>query len=250
MKSKRRHPALNAALRLMYAYRWTVGFYWLIYICTYVIIGILVNSPAVFGDAVDAQGMWEGSSNSPKIFLMVIGILMTPMSLAGFVSNGVTRKHFICGAGILSVVLSAISAVIMTIGYPIEQWIYERLDWPHELNNPHLFTDTTQVWAIFAEYFFLFAAYFGTGWLIGGLFYRFNWKLALFLCVFALLPAMAMEIVLAADWAGQLLQTVFETERPAMGVVLSLALIVTALTFGAAYLLLRHVTIKRKAISS
>jgi len=61
---------------------------------------------------------------------------------------------------------------------------------------------------IFFEYFCLFFAYFGSGWLIGSGFYRFDWKIGILISVAALLPAMAMEIVLSSDWIGKLLQSV------------------------------------------
>ncbi|WP_337101022.1 hypothetical protein [Paenibacillus sp. YIM B09110] len=127
----------------MHTYRWSLGIYWLIFICIYVIIGIVINAPALAGNDIDARGMWEGASTSPRIFLLVIGIMLTPLSIAGFVANGVTRKYFIWGASGLIVVYSAISALIMTLGYPIEKWIYEYYDWEITLNNPHLFIDAS-----------------------------------------------------------------------------------------------------------
>lgn len=248
MNRKRRHPAVNVALQLMHTYRWTLSMYWLIFLVIYIAIGVILRAPAV-GYEMEAQGLWEGASTSPKIFLLVIGILMTPLSLASFVSNGVTRRHFIWGVSGLLVVYSAISAIIMVIGYPIEQWIYDRYDWPLELGNPHLFKDASQPWLVFVEYFFLFIAYFGSGWLIGSSFYRFNWKLAVVLCLVTLLPAMAMESVISADWIGSILQKAYDIERASLAVVIPLALCVVALLLGSVYLLLRQVAVKRKVIS-
>ncbi|MDQ0115765.1 hypothetical protein [Paenibacillus harenae] len=248
MNRKRRHPAINVALKLLYTYRWTIGIYWLVFLCIYVAIGVILRSPTV-GAEMDAQGIWEGASTSPKVFLLVIGILMTPLSLASFVSNGVTRRHFIWGVSGLLVVYSAISAIIMVIGYPIEQWIYDKYDWPLELSNPHLFKDASQFGLIFVEYFFLFIAFFGSGWLIGSCFYRFNWKLAVVLILVAILPAMAMETVISADWIGSILQKAYDIERASLAAVIPLALCIVALVFVSVFLLLRKVPVKRKVLS-
>lgn len=240
---------MNVALKLMHAYRWSLSIYWVIFICMYVIIEIINNASALAGNDIDAKAIWEGASTSPRIFLLVIGIMLTPLSIAGFVANGVTRKYFIWGASGLIAVYSAISALIMTLGYPIEKWIYDRYDWVVTYKNPHLFIDASQPWWMFLEYFFNFIAYFGSGWLIGSCFYRFNWKLATVLCLFALLPVLAMEAVLSSDWVGSLLQSTFDIERASIFVVVLLALCVIALLYGAGYLMLRKVTIKRKLIS-
>ena len=252
MSEKRKHPSLNVATHIIYGYRWQLILYWVIFILILAGNAIITHSSAIVGNDFDASVIWEGSSVwesasvSPKIFLMIIGILLTPLSLASFVSSGVTRRHFIGGVSIVISAYAAISALIMTLGYPIEELIYDMNGWPQELQNPHLFTSSSQPGWIFFEYFCLFFAYFGSGWLIGSGFYRFHWGIGILLTLTSLLLAMAMEAVLSSDWIGKLLQTVLEVERTPHAVVVLLAIIVMALAVVSNFLMIRHVAIKKK----
>ncbi|WP_337101021.1 hypothetical protein [Paenibacillus sp. YIM B09110] len=58
-----------------------------------------------------------------------------------------------------------------------------------------------------------------------------------------------MEAILSTDWVGWIMQFTFDIERSNIFVVVLLALCVIALLYGAGYLMLRKVTIKRKLIS-
>ncbi len=64
-----------------------------------------------------------------------------------------------------------------------------------------------------------------------------------------MLPTLAMEAILSTDWVGWIMQFTFDIERSNIFVVVLLALCVIALLYGAGYLMLRKVTIKRKLIS-
>ncbi|WP_138755705.1 hypothetical protein [Paenibacillus sinopodophylli] len=248
MTRKRRHPAHNVTHQLLFTYRWTFIVYWIVFIAIFIGIAVVLNHLAPSKEAMDSQSVWEGAANSPKVFLMVIGILLTPLSLASFVSSGVTRKHFIMGIGFFMMVMSAIFAFVMVAGYPIEQMIYDKNGWSLALNNPHIFTSSDQLIGIFFEYFFLFFAYFGSGWMIGSGFTRFQWQIGIIISVVALLPAMAMEVVLSSDWMGSLMQSVFEVERSPLAAVIVLAIIVMASIIGLNYLLIRRVAIKKKVV--
>ncbi|MBD2872342.1 hypothetical protein [Paenibacillus arenilitoris] len=248
MTRSRKHPALIVAGNLMYTYRWVLATYWLVFIVIYVGIGFILRMNGTAGGDIDGQSIWEGAGSSPKIFLMVVGIMMTPLSLASFVANGITRRHFIGGVMLVIAIFAIVSSILLTVGYPIERAVYEMNGWPLALKNPHLFETTRQYGWIFVESFLLFFAYFGSGWLIGSGFYRFHWRVAIVLSALALLPAMAMEVVLYSDWMGQLLQTAFEADRAPMPLALSLSVIVAALTAALNYLMLRHVAIKKKLI--
>jgi hypothetical protein len=246
MSDKRKHPMLNVAQQIMYSYRWTIIFYWIIFILIYIGVGVLTNSEAIVGSDFEGQEIWESTTISPKIFLLVIGILLTPVSLASFVSSGVTRKHFIGGVSLVLVMISAIFSIMLTIGYPVEQFIYDKNNWTLELKNPHLFSSSSEWGLIFFEYFCLFFAYFGSGWLIGSGFYRFNWKIGTLISVVSILPAMAMEVVLSSDWIGNLLQSVLGIERTSLAVVVIFAFLVMACIVALNYLMLRRVAIKKK----
>ncbi|MGO4694073.1 hypothetical protein AB4Z50_07305 [Paenibacillus sp. 2TAB26] len=246
MSSKRKHPVLNVAQHMMYTFRWTIFFYWVIFILIYIGVGFLMNAEAIVGPDVDGQEIWESTTISPRLFLLVIGILLTPASLASFVSSGVTRKHFIGGVSLVLVLFSAIFALILTIGYPVEHFIYDKKNWTLELNNPHLFSSSLELGWIFFEYFCLFFAYFGSGWLIGSGFYRFNWKIGVLISVAALLPMMAMEAVLSSDWIGNLLQTGLEVERASLAAVIILAFAVMLCIVALNFMMLRRVSIRKK----
>ncbi|WP_141502607.1 hypothetical protein [Paenibacillus luteus] len=246
MSGKRKHPVLNITDHLMYSYRWTIIGYWIVFLMIYIGIGILLNSNIIVDEDMDKVGVWEGASVSPKIFLLVIGILLTPMSLASFVSNGITRRHFVLGVSVSIAAFSAIFAVMMTAGYPIEQLIYDQNNWPLELRNPHLFTSTSQLGWIFFEYFCLFFTYFGSGWLIGTGFYRFNWRIGVLITLVALLPSIAMEVLLSSDWMGSLMQSVLEVQRTPLAALVLLALLILGLIVLVNFMMLRRVAIKRK----
>lgn len=127
---------------MIYSFRWTFVSYWLIYIAIFVGLAILKNSNAVIDVEFGLQGVWESASVSPKIFPMVIGIILTPLSLASFVSNGVTRKHFIGGMILVVTAVSTLFGLTMTAGYLVEQFVYNQNHWTLELQNPHLFTSS------------------------------------------------------------------------------------------------------------
>lgn len=67
MSSKRKHPVLNVAQHMMYTFRWTIFFYWVIFILIYIGIGILTNAESIVGPDFEGQEVWESTTISPSI---------------------------------------------------------------------------------------------------------------------------------------------------------------------------------------
>lgn len=237
MIGKRKHPMLNVAQHIMYSFRWTIILYWLIYIVVFVGIGILTNSGVVTGSDFKGQEAWDATALSPKIFLLVIGILLTTISLAGFVSSGVTRRYFVGGVSLVLIIFSAIFALLMTAFIPLEQFIYNSGEGNLELG---------ELGRKLFEYFCLFFTFFGSGWLIGSGFYRFNWQIGVLISLAALLPPLIMEVVLSPEWIDGLQQSVFEVERFPLVVVGLLAILIMASTVVLNFMMLRRVAIKKR----
>ncbi|OBZ08710.1 hypothetical protein [Bacillus sp. FJAT-26390] len=246
MSGKRKHPVLNVAQHLLYTFRWTFFFYWIIFILVFIGLAVLVNEKVIPDGELNLNEIWESVTISPKIFLMVIGILLTPASLASFVACGVTRRHFIRGVTLFMAASSALLAILMMAGISVEQFIYERNNWSIELQNAHLFTSPSQLGLVFVEYFCLFFAYFGSGWLIGSGYYRFHWRNGLLITLVAIVTAVAMDIVLTSKWLGELLQSAFNAQHTPVAAVVLLAILVIAIIVVLNDRILRRVAIKKK----
>lgn len=238
----RKHPALNVALQLWSTHRWTILWYWLIFVLVMIVICIFMYSAGPEKIESLDESYWLGSGGfSPKIFLLVIGILMTPVSLASFVSNGVTRKHFVAGSTLLMAALALLSSLVFAAGSLLESLVVDWIGFTVKMEHPPLFR-------VLVEQFFLFAGYSGTGWLIGSAFYRYHWRVGVIISVLSFVPITVMEIL--ADSAGIVKLFDFSITPPALNFGLSAVLlaVITAALVALNYYMLRKVPIKRKLI--
>lgn len=231
MKGNKRNPVLNVALHLWRGYRFSILGFWIVLFAIYFIISVVLRTNGIevnMNNAADIEGSWHGYSTAPKVYLLVIGILLTLASLSSFVANGVTRRHFFQGSSLLLLFFSLISAILITAGYPMEQLVYHLMDDDSKLSHPPLFQTAF-------EFFLLFFAYFGVGWLIGTGFYRFYWWIGIINCCLALVPIVLLEMTIAGT-----MQPFYKW---------ALALLLTALPVFVTYAFLRRTAIRRKMVS-
>lgn len=241
MKTKR-NPAFIVSSGLWSNLKWTMLIFWIIFIAAVVLINIFIR-PQGIDVELSESGVWANSSTSPKIFMLVMGIVLTPVYLASYVSSGITRKHFHIGAIQVFALLSLLSACILTIGFPVERAL---VDWIGAASLP----DHPPLFRTLIENFFLIFGYFGCGWIIGTAFYRFNWKLGVVICVLSLIPLWTMETIAHAAGAmkGIGLQGLDVDFIPSIGIGLEmlLFLLLSFAVFAVNRWMMRNITIKRK----
>ncbi|MEK3882319.1 hypothetical protein [Paenibacillus sp. PL2-23] len=229
MNKSGQHPALKVAGSMWSGYRVTLIWYWSIFVIVYVGINLLLRHLGEVDESMWGGGIWEGSVYSPKIFLLVIGILVTPVSLASYVTFGITRKHFAWGSALLFVGLSFVCTVLTAVGYPIEQLLYQMAGGTGDLKQPPLLEGSM-------DYFILSVGYCLAGWLIGNGYYGKDWRVGTIICVAALVPIILMEIIADAGTSFALWLEVL------------MLLVVAGLLLAANLFLLRKVRIRRKLV--
>lgn len=239
MRAKRKHPVLIVADNLWSGYRTSLIGYWIIF--TAIFIGIHLGLPINLSENWEAgHGIWAGAGLSPKIYLLVIGIMLTPISLSYFISSGITRKHFVGGAILFTMLLSLISAVVMTVGFPVERLLTDWFGGQEILVKPPLLQSGV-------EFFFSFLGYFAVGWMIGSSFYRFNWQTGIAVSILSLIPLILIELI---GGTGPIEMFGYTMARPSISFIVEMLLILLIVGFVMAlnYGMHRTVAIKRKLI--
>lgn len=234
----KKHPALNVSLQLWAAYRWTLLWYWLVFVIVIVVLHILLRDTGGEAD-IDVNGLWAGSSTSPKIFMLIFGLMITPISLAGFVSNGVTRKHFSLGATLFIIGVTLLCTLVFAAGFPVEKALLDWFGHSDQLVHPPLFRTA-------AAQFLVIVGYFGMGWMIGTSFYRYNWRIGSLISVLSFVPITIMEMVAGSVALLKFLEGKFDTPALNFGLSFILLAIIAAAIIAANFFMLRKAPIKRK----
>ncbi|MFI5711966.1 hypothetical protein [Kribbella sp. NPDC051620] len=213
--------------------------YWLVMTGSFLIGGLISQ---LIGGGLD-HSIWDYGTQSPKYFSSAIGITLAPALFNLLIAHGVTRRMFSVAAGIILTGAAAATALLWVVAYQVERVIYDWAGLTQTLANPHLFTKTSQVGLIFAEFFLLIIAHEAAGWLIGISFYRFGFWKGLLLLPLGILPAAAAELLLVAQWLAEALRSTGYHRPPlAIGVPGVLAVSALGLYFG--YLMLRPMALK------
>lgn len=242
MNRQSKHPALIVAghmLRnfriplLMYAAILTLVVWTLEYLR---IIDILPMDDGIYGD------IWNGASDSPKIFALVIGITAVPLTLASFISNGLTRRDYFRGQVLFMLTMALLSLIAIQLSFAAGHAVLTALEGASELaRNPFQ-------GEIMLESFMLFLIYFGSGMLIGLIFYRFDWRLGVLLAVLAYGAAILGELAFELDNPGEGWGRNFEAIPLSLPVQALLALLVWGIILLLNFYTIRRVVIKRKAV--
>ena len=219
--------------------RQMLGGYWLIMLVAFFVVGIGYK----LATGGMNHSMWDYGTQSPKYFSMALGITVTPAYLNLLIAQGITRRMFSVAVSIFLTGAAAATAILWVLVYQAERALYSWQGWSQTMENPHLFTDTSQAGLIFTEFFLLVVSHEVAGWLTGVTFYRFGWWRGLLLLPLSLLPAAATEFLLVAQWLADLLGGI-GYDRPPLTVAVPSVLVVTALGLYAGYLLLRPMALK------
>jgi len=239
MTAKRKHPVWIVANNLWSGYRPSLIGYWIIFVAIFVGIhlGLPINLSKESGIG---QGIWANASLSPKVYLLVIGILLTPISLSSFVSSGITRKHFVGGAILFTMLMSLISAIVMIVGFPVERLLTDWFGGQEILVTPPLLQYGV-------EFFLGFLGYLAIGWMIGSSFYRFSWQSGIVISILSLVPILLIEMVSGSgpiELFGYTMTRLSISFTVEMLLILLIVGIIMALNYG----MLRKAAIKRKLI--
>ncbi|MGW7681928.1 hypothetical protein ACWGID_14380 [Kribbella sp. NPDC054772] len=213
--------------------------YWAVMLVAFLVVGIVIQ----WATSGVTSSMWDYGTQSPKYFSMAIGITLTPAFFALFVAQGVTRRMYSFAAGIYLTGAAAATSLLWVLAYQLEHALYAWQGWPDKLNNPHLFTSTSQVGLVFAEFFLLILSHEVAGWLLGITFVRFGFWLGVLMLPLAVLPAAAAELLLVAQWLADILNNA-GYHRPPLAVAIPSVLVVSALGVYAGYRVLEPMALK------
>jgi hypothetical protein len=225
--------SMNGGMRQM-----LVG-YWAVMLLAFLVVGIILQLATT---GVNSS-MWDYGTQSPKYFSMAIGITLTPAFFSLLVAQGVTRRMYSLAAGIYLTGAAAATSLLWVLAYQLEHALYAWQGWPDKLTNPHLFTSTSQVGLIFAEFFLLILSHEIAGWLLGITFVRFGFWLGVLMLPLAVLPAAAAEFLLVAQWLADILNNA-GYHRPPLAVAVPSVLVVSALGLYAGFRVLQPMALK------
>ncbi|MFB6722138.1 hypothetical protein ACFCV3_18325 [Kribbella sp. NPDC056345] len=213
--------------------------YWGVMLIAFMVGGLILQY------LTDGTGnsVWDYGTQSPKYFSMAVGISLVPAYVNALVAQGVTRRMFSVAAGIFLTVAALLTAVIWVVGYQIERVVYDWQGWSQAMENRHLFSSTSEVGLIFAEFALLVVSHEATGWLLGVTFYRLGFWRGLAMIPLSLVPAAATEFLLVAQWLGGPLSAL-GYHRPPLAVAVPVVAIVTALGLYAGYRILQPMPLK------
>ncbi|TDD44740.1 hypothetical protein E1263_40150 [Kribbella antibiotica] len=213
--------------------------YWAVMLIAFMAGGLIVQ----FLTDGTGHSIWDYGTQSPKYFSMAVGISLVPAYINAMVAQGVTRRMFSVASSIFLTTAALTTAVLWVIGYQIERWVYSAQGWPQAMENRHLFTSTSQIWLIFAEFALLVVSHEATGWLLGVSFYRLGFWRGLALVPLALIPAAATEFLLVAQWLGGPLSEL-GYHRPSLAIAVPAVVVVTALGLYAGHRILQPMPLK------
>lgn len=189
------------------------------------------------------QDIWDSALSTATIFFLVIGIMITPGLLSSYVVNGMTRKHFAAGMMLCALLFAAAYSILVgAVQFIGRKMVFGAGDsW------------TTELPAGFAGFLLNFALYFlfiAAGWLIGTLYYRFNWKWATLMSVAAFIVASTGQLILEEKPSPEgFLAGVKNWMVASMGTQFMTLLFMYALLLGVNYFVLRRIPIRQKIVA-
>ncbi|BCB79467.1 hypothetical protein GCM10022251_72070 [Phytohabitans flavus] len=209
-----------------------------------VIYTVIITAVLAAGDT--EVSIWATSGGSaPKYFLLAVGVMLTTVFLPAYVGNGVTRRHFVLGGSLYLLVIAAVYAVIMTLGYVVEHGIYTSADLMGGLQEPYPVLNVTDGLVALVAELCIGIVYLCCGWLMGTCFYRCGNWLGIGLIPLTVAPAIVTEIGFDALWFGHLINNGLGIERPPLAVGVLMAAACIAVAWSVNFALVRAVAIKK-----
>ncbi|HEX5165444.1 MAG TPA: hypothetical protein VFV93_08625 [Thermomicrobiales bacterium] len=154
--------------KMLEAHLWMVGLFWLALL-------VLVAAIAV-GNAIWASvngSFWDDAVSSLPQWAIAVGSgYLAYNFLPAMIALGRTRREFGRQALAYSIFFSVVLALLVVVGFLLEKGLYAVMDWPQGIDNGHIYSTSSQIHLIFAEYLIRFLVWSAAGFAIGAGFYR------------------------------------------------------------------------------
>ncbi|MCG5213661.1 hypothetical protein [Streptosporangium sp. KLBMP 9127] len=141
-----------------------------LYLALLVVIACIALGIGTWGDLTSS--VWEKAMQFPRWYALFVGVYLIRMFLPVYIAHGRTRRAFAGQAALFLLVFAPVLAVLMTLGYVLEGWLYGVGGWPHALSDEHLFAATGDLPLVFVEHWAHFMVWLAAGALLGAAFYR------------------------------------------------------------------------------
>jgi hypothetical protein len=219
------HPA-----RLVLANLWPIHRPIMIWFWSIVVVGVLVVGFVVAVDT-GGEGLWSYVAGSAaKFCLLVIGIMLVGNHLRMFVANGITRRHFLLGAGAFGVLSAVGYTAIVLLGSVAERQLFG----PGQPSIASL-----PVADAAGGLLPIFSSYLLVGALVGASYYRYGPRVGTLL----LIPAFVA--IFGAEFLVGLEQQDAAADRMPYALAVPLLILIAVAVAGAAWFVLRDVAIRR-----
>lgn len=210
-----------------------------------VVVGIAIGI-ARFNEVTSS--VMEPAAQIAGWFAIFMGGYLNHDMLELHITHGMTRREFAELAGLFVVTLAAFIGLLMTAGFLIERLVYRVADWPHRIENDHLYSSGVQVHAIFAEFFLMSLIWASAGALVGSAVYRYGndgW-FAIPLC---LIPIGAASIVMGDGWGPiESLAELFGSPSVHPAVAIPVCLLAFGVALAIAWRFVRDIPIRQRPV--
>lgn len=161
----------------MHSFRsWTVWFASIMAI-SHIVIAAIMN---LLNDEVISWSIFYTSSQSSRIFMLVVGIMSMGGFLKYYVDNGVTRKAYYKGTVFSAVLLAVLLSIITAVLFSLETFIIGSFDWYEGFALSALPAE------LFEHFFELIVFYFA-GWFISAGFQYHHFTIGLLYIIIAVI---------------------------------------------------------------
>jgi hypothetical protein len=135
----------------------------------WVFTALVVLAVSAFRD-VRISG-WDVAAPQARWLMFILGLHVARKLLQVAVAHGRTRREFMAQATAFTVVLTAASAALVTLGYALESVVYRIAGWPQTFDERH-FATAADVGPIFLGYWAVFAVWIAAAMLVSSGFDR------------------------------------------------------------------------------
>lgn len=191
--------------------------------------------------------VWDWIGGPARFYLAATSWYLIYTLLPVYVANGRTRRGFAIEALIVLLVLAAVFAVLLTVGYLLESQFYQVAGWSQGPPEDHLFTSYRDLPLIAAEYALVFPVWAAVGAFVGAAFYwHGGWG------AFSLIPAFVLVALISVATGQSLgpLSRFFEqiatSDAATVGLAAVVSIACTLVAGGLTWWVLRDVPIRNR----